>query len=203
MQDEFDILREVGSVAAGHGSNALSEILGKKISLKFPTVNIITSLEAPSHLKLEKLVIATLSKLLTGIEGEVVLLFDGENASKLINLSYRMDKDIDTKPGIITEMSLSLIKETGNVIVASYANALSIMLGKMIIPTIPILISGGLADILRIILAAHEKLDYCFLIESIFEEQKSGLKGGFFMVLTPYAARDIKAICNRFINKQT
>ncbi len=33
MQDELDILREVGSIAAVHGSIALSEILGKRINL--------------------------------------------------------------------------------------------------------------------------------------------------------------------------
>jgi len=38
MKDEMDILREISSIAAGHGSIALSEMMGKKLNLELPSL---------------------------------------------------------------------------------------------------------------------------------------------------------------------
>jgi chemotaxis protein CheC len=43
MKDEMDILREVGSIAVGHGSIALSEMLGRKINVELPSLELITA----------------------------------------------------------------------------------------------------------------------------------------------------------------
>lgn len=199
MPNDLDILREVGSIASGHGSTALSEMLGRKVNLEFPAVDIITSLEVPSKIKVEKLAVAVFCKIIVGLDGEVALLLDGDNASKLINLSYRIRKDEESQPGFITDMGVSVLKEVGNIIVGAYLNALSMMLNRLIIPPIPTLMSGSIEDILNTILLRHRDMDYCYLIESVFEEPESKLTGGFFLILSPYTARDIKKSCDKIL----
>jgi len=81
----------------------------------------------------------------------------------------------------------------------TYLNALSLLLKRMIIPPLPTLISGSLNDILNIIISSYGKDDYSYLVEALFEEPKEGLKGSFFLVLTPNAAKDIEATCQKLL----
>jgi len=108
--------------------------------------------------------------------------------------------DENKHPGIMTEMSLSLIKEIGNVIIASYLNALSLVLKRMIIPSIPTLISGSIGEILNIILSPYAGEEFSFLVETNFENQGSSIKGSFYLVITPNTAKDISDTCRRQIN---
>jgi len=132
MKDELDILKEVGSIAAGHGGVALSEILDKKVILEVPSVEIISAQRVPKSMNLEKLGIAVFFQLLVGLQGKVIFILDEKNAFKLVDLSYKI-RDLKREPGIITEVSLSLIKEVGNIVVCSYLNALSLTLKRITI----------------------------------------------------------------------
>lgn len=90
MQDELDILREVERIAAAHGSIALSEMLGKKINLSIPTVDIVSCALAPEKIDLAKMGIGIISRFPTGLKGEAVFILDEKNAFKLISLSYKI-----------------------------------------------------------------------------------------------------------------
>ena len=199
MVDQLSILKEVGSIAAGHSAMALSEILGKKISLNVPSTDIIACQRLPANIKLQKTGIGVFSKVLVGLQGEVAFVLDEANIYKLIDMSYRLP-DENKHPGIMTEMSLSLIKEIGNVIIASYLNALSLVLKRMIIPSIPTLISGSIGEILNIILSPYAGEEFSFLVETNFENQGSSIKGSFYLVITPNTAKDISDTCRRQIN---
>ena len=199
MQDELNILREIGSIASGHGSTALSDILRQKINLTFPSIDIITPLEVPARIKVEEMAIVIISRILVGLEGEVAVIFNSENAAKLINLSCTTDGIVKSSPGFITELGLSAIKEIGNIIIASYLNALSLLFKKMIIPPSPTVFSGSVEDILNVILATHKDTEYCYLVEAVFEEPRSNLKGEFSLILTPYAASDINTMCRKML----
>lgn len=200
MHDELDILREVGSIASGHGSTALSEILKRQVSLSFPSVDIITTREMPSRINAGEIMFAVFCRMLTGLEGEVAVILNKENACRLINLSCEAGAKEMTNTSLVTEYSLSALKEIGNIIIASYVNSLSLMFKKAIIPPIPTLVSGSVDEALSVILSSHWDVDYCYFIEAVFEEVKGGLKGGFSLIITPYAARDIKEMCRKMIN---
>lgn len=199
MVDQLSILKEVGNIAAGHGAMALSEILGKKISLSVPSTDIIACQRLPSDIKLQKTGIGVFTKVLVGLQGEVAFVLDDANIYKLIDMSYRLPSE-EKRPGIMTEMGLSLVKEIGNVIIAAYLNALSLVLKRVIIPPIPTLISGSINDILSIILAPYTGDDFSFLVETTFENTTGDMKGSFYLVITPGTAKDISDTCRRLIN---
>ena len=199
MIDQLSILKEVGSIAAGHGAMALSEILGKKISLSVPSTDMIACQRVPGDMKLQKTGIGVFCKVLVGLEGEVAFVLDEANIYKLIDMSYKLPNE-DKRPGIMTEMGLSLVKEIGNVIIASYLNALSLVLKRAIIPPIPTLISGSIDEILNIILAPYQGEDFSFLVETTFENPGSDIKGSFYLVITPATAKDISDTCRKQIN---
>jgi chemotaxis protein CheC len=199
MVDQLSILKEVGNIAAGHGAMALSEILGKKISLAVPSTDMIACNRMPSDIKLQKTGIGVFSKVLVGLQGEVAFVLDEANIYKLIDMSYRLS-DENKRPGIMTEMGLSLVKEIGNVIIAAYLNALSLVLKRVIIPSTPTLISGSIGEIMNIVFAPYAGEDFSFLVETNFENPGSSIKGSFYLVITPNTAKDISDTCRRQIN---
>jgi chemotaxis protein CheC len=198
MVDKLSILREVGNIAAGHGAMALSEILGKRISLSVPSTDVIACQRLPDSVKLQKTGIGVYCKILVGLEGEVAFVLDQENIIKLIDMSYKF-KNEDKRPGVMTEMGLSLIKEIGNVLIAAYLNALSLVLKRVIIPPIPTLISGPISEVLNIVISPYSGEEYSYLIETMFEDETGKIKGSFYMVLTPATAKDISETCRKQI----
>jgi len=200
MNDELDILREVGSIASGHGSTALSDILKRKVYLSFPSIDIITTQEMPTRMQIDQIVIAAFCRILDGLEGEVAIILTRENAMKLINLSYKADPREPFNPGFITECSLSAVKEICNIIIASYLNSLSVMFRRVIIPPTPTLVSSSVEDIFNVILSAHKDVDYCYLVEAVFEEKHSDLHGEFSLIITPYAAKNIREMCRKMLS---
>ncbi|MCD6583993.1 MAG: chemotaxis protein CheC [Candidatus Omnitrophica bacterium] len=199
MKDELDILKEVGTIAAGHSSVALSEILDKKIILDVPSAEIISAQRVPQSMTLEKLGIAVFFQLLVGLQGKVIFILDEKNAFRLIDLSYKI-RDLKREPGIITEVSLSLIKEIGNIVVCAYLNALSLTLKRIIVPPLPTLLSGSLEDILQIVFSGYEE-DYAYIIETSFKEPQESIQGFFYLILTPEAAKDIRESCKKLLEE--
>jgi len=196
MRDEMDILKEVGTTAAAYGSMALSEILGRKITLDVPSIDMISSSNIEQRLSFEGIAISLQSQILSGMEGSIIFLLEEKNVYKLIDLYYK-PKEIIKKGSIFTEMGISLIKEIGAVVISAYVSALGHFLKRLIIPSLPVLINAPLQDIIRIITASQEK--YIMLIESIFEEIKEGIKGNFWLALTPQAVEDIQNACQKIL----
>ncbi len=203
MQDELDILRKVGRTAISYGSLALSEILARRINLGFPSTNIVTFQEFPSKLiKLEEINIAVFSKILLGLEGEVAFILDEKSAFKVIDLFYKI-RDEEKKVSAVTENGLSLIKEIGHIVIGSYLTTLSLMFKRLIVSQLPSVIRGSTKDILNIILSPYKEEDYTnnYLIEMTFEEPQEKLRGCFYLVLTPYAVKEIEDVCKEILEE--
>lgn len=198
MKDELDILREVGSIAAAHGSIALSEILGKKINLLLPSIDIITSEGISTRINVAEAGIAVISRFASGLKGESVFLLDERNAFKLIGLSCKIEEE-EKKLEVLTEVGLSTIKEIGNIVTSAYLSAIGMILKKVILSLPPTLISGTVDEILNIILSSSESDGYAIFIEAVFEEPQEKIKGGFYLVLGQQAASDIKDACKRML----
>ena len=198
MKDEMDILKEVGTTAAAHGSIALSEILGRKITLRLPSLDILPSEKITKQMHIEGMVLTLQMQILSGLEGKIVFLLEEKSAFRLIDMCYKSG-DENKKTGIFTEMGMSVIKEVGNIIISSYISSLSFFIKKLIIPSFPMLINAPFAEIINALTLGYEKEDYILVVEAIFEEEQESIKGNFWLVLTPDAAEEIKRICKEIL----
>jgi len=192
----MDILREVGSIAAGQGSIALSEILGKKIKLEMPVLNVLESGAVLKKLGENPVVVTIFSNILTGLEGRILFLLDEKSAYKLADMCYRINPE-NKKCSVFTEMGVSLIKEVGNVVISSFIGALSMILRILIIPSIPTMVNGPIQEILGMIIASDN--DYVLFTETVFEEPQEKITGSFYMVLSPDAAKFIQDSCKKLL----
>ncbi len=197
MKDEMDILREVSSIASAHGSRALSEILHKKINLTLPNLKTTHPKELFEKMSTERPVISVQCRILSGIPGSIILIFDEQSTFQLIDICY--NRNTKDKPEVFTEMGFSVIKEIGNVVIGSYVGALSVFLKAPIIPSIPTLINGPFQEIIRSVTNPYGKEDYILLAEACFEEVERRIKGGLYFILTPQAMKQIQESCKKML----
>ncbi|HAH19629.1 MAG: hypothetical protein A2Y00_01455 [Omnitrophica WOR_2 bacterium GWF2_43_52] len=198
MKDEMDILREVGSIAAAHGGMALSEILGKKITLLMPSIDMVSCNNISKKLGAKETGITVVCRIFTGLKGESAFILDERNAFKLLGLSPSVS-DVDKKSELITEMGMSTIKEIGSIVINAYLSAISVILKRVILSLPPTLISGTISEIINIIIASSGVDDYALLIEAVFEEPEQKIKGSFYLLLSQKAAADIRAACEQML----
>ncbi len=198
MKDEMDILKEIGTTAAAHGSIALSEIIGRKINLSLPSLDIIPCDVVSKQISIEGIVLTMQTTLLSGLSGKVFFILEEKSAFRLIDICYKTRTD-SKGVGLYTEMGMSVVKEVGNIIISSYVNSLSFFLKKLVIPSFPIFISAPFTEILNMIKSGFEDDDYVLMIEAIFEEESEQIKGNFWLVLTAQAAEEVKTVCKKML----
>ena len=198
MKDEMDILREVSSIAAGHGSIALSELVGRKLNLEMPSISLMSAKEAVLKKKTDEIVLSVSCNILSGLKGEIVFVLNEKSAFKLIDLCYR-EQTQDKKNGMFTEMGLSIIKEIGNIIISSYVGALSMILKTIVIPSTPTLVSGTMHRVMSMVVSGYQN-GGCFLfVEAQFVEPKEKITGNFFLILDKRAIEHIKKSCKQIL----
>lgn len=199
FHDEMDILREVGSVSAGQASIALSEILNQRVNLKLPTLDLIPSIQIIDKISLQdKIAISITCSMLSGLKGNITFILDEKSAFKLVNACYKANQEHNPS-GQLTEMGISLIKEVGNVVIASYIGALGVMLKKVIIPSIPTLVSGPIKQIMGLITAPLVQNESILVIEAVFEENQQKISGSFYLTLDPESVTYIQDACKKIL----
>ena len=114
-------------------------------------------------------------------------------------MCYKVNQE-DKKSGILTEMGLSVIKEVGNVVIASYIGALSMILKTLIIPSIPTLMSGPIQQIMHVAISSYDAEEYFLLVETVFEEPNEKITGSFYLILNPEATEYIQDTCKKYLN---
>ena len=199
MKDEMDILREVSSIAAGHGSIALSEMMGRKLNLELPTLDMVPAQSIVEKIHLNEIVVSVACNILSGIKGEIIFVLDEKSAFKLIDLCYRAHPD-EKKGGLFTEMGLSLIKEVGNIIISSYVGALSMILKTVVIPSIPTLVSGSLQQVLSMVVSPYSRDNHILLVEAVFVEPQEKISGKFYLVLNSETIKTIQDSCKKILD---
>ncbi len=199
MKDEMDILKEVGIITAAHGSTALSEMLGRRINLKLPTLEILTGGKVLDRIPANQIVISIYSHILTGLKGDVLFILDEKSAFHLVDMCYKVGQE-DKKGGILTEMGISTLKEVGNVVISAYAGALSMMLKTVIIPGIPTMASGPMQHIMNIAVCPYSKEEYVLFVEVVFQEASREITGTFYLVVNPDGMKFIQDSCKQLLN---
>ena len=199
MKDEMDILREVGSIAAGHGSIALSEMMGRKLNLELPSLDMVTAKSIINKIQSDQIVVSVACNILSGIKGEIVFTLDEKSAFKLIELCYRLRPE-EKKGPLFTEMGLSLIKEIGSIIISSYVGALAMILKTVVIPSIPTLVSGSLQQVLSMVVSQYSNECQILLMEAIFVEPQASIKGSFYLILSSDTIKAVQDSCKKTLD---
>ena len=180
---QFDALKEVANIGAGHAATALSQMSNKKIMISVPEVTVTPLEEVPEVLgHPEEVVAAVLMHMMGDLTGRTLLLFPEPSARALCDILLRRPAGTTTEFGV---MEQSGIKEVGNILSSAYLNALSDFMGMMLVPSVPSLVLDLSAAVLTsTYLNFGSERDYVFCVESEFqfEGESSHLKGHFLLL---------------------
>ena len=180
---QFDVLRELGNIGAGNATTALSSMLNTKVDMNVPKVDLLSFEELHEIMGgAETIVVGILVTLDEDIDGMMMFMMKTKSAFGLVDILFGRPVGTTPEDAELDEMSLSALKELGNIISGAYISSLSSMTQLKINQSIPYL-SIDMA-ILSVPAIEFGKLgDKALLIESQFMEDDNDVTGYF--ILTP------------------
>jgi chemotaxis protein CheC len=153
---QMDALRELANIGSGTASTALAAMLGRPVDISVPTAQALPFADAVDATGPAERVV---TGVVIGVKGELdatVLLLMGENDAAVLCGLLGVDP--------ADELASSALGEIGNIIGASYINALGCMIGLELEPEPPVSATDMLAAIVATVLAGKAQGDDIALV---------------------------------------
>jgi len=182
---QFDVLKELGNIGAGNATTALSSMINSKVDMKVPKVDLLTFDELHEIIGGAETIVAGILVTLEGdVEGMMMFILTTQSAWGLVDILFGRPPGTTNDDSELDEMSLSALKELGNIISGAYISSLSSLTKLTINQSIPYLSIDMAGAILSVPAIEFGKLgDKALLIESQFMEDNNDVTGYF--ILTP------------------
>lgn len=120
---QLDVLREIGNIGTGNAATSLASMLSKPINIQVPKISILDYSEVSDELGgLENMIVGMLLALSGEVTGMIMFLLQKDFAHMVLNTLLG---ESFTDFSQVDEMGLSALKEIGNILAASYVNAIS------------------------------------------------------------------------------
>ncbi|MFH1542426.1 MAG: chemotaxis protein CheC [bacterium] len=180
-EKQIDALKEVGTVGAGHAAIAMSQMLQAKINMAVVKVEVVPSVDLNKSIGGDDMLAAGVYiQTLGDLQGGLVMIFEEAHAIKLANLLL---SKYGQKATMLTEASLSAIKEVCNIISGSYLSALSQLIPFKMAMSVPKFTIGQLGTILNGIFdEITQKKGESFGLVTEFVESTNQIKGYFLFL---------------------
>lgn len=176
-------LLEAGNIGSGHAAIALSQLMGRKIMIAIPSVEVfdLPGLNGKLDGKETKTVQISLS-VLGSARGVVIFTIKEEMAFMLCDIVMGQPQN-QTK--MLSNLELSALKEVGSIIGASYLNAISELTGLSLIVSTPEYYLGKLSLIDKILTKKEidiKEVKDVLCIKTEFIESAAKIEGYLFFV---------------------
>ncbi|WP_160687338.1 chemotaxis protein CheC [Clostridium sp. C2-6-12] len=178
---QLDALKEVSNIGAGNAATALSMMIGKKVDMTVPAVNVVR-LEDIVEENGETEVAGTVVRVLGDIAGNILLVFENDIAENIIK------KLAGSKQSPESEMGSSVLCEIGNIISAAYMNSIAQLTNLAILPSVPATSYDMLGAILTTTFIESNQYDeYILDIETVFldDDTEENIGGHFYYIPMP------------------
>ena len=143
-----DVLREIGNIGAGNATTAIANMLGSRLNMQVPKVQLMEASELGGAIcDEEETIVGIFLEICNDISGSIMFLMRMDSAHVIVNKLMMRDPEYNEP---FDEMDLSALKEIGNIIAASYLSALSSLTGLRIQPSVPYIAVDMAAAILSV-----------------------------------------------------
>ena len=180
---QFDVLREIGNIGAGHAATALSQLMQKSIDMKVPQVRIIPFDEVADCVGgAENVVVTVFLRVEGDSPGNMFFILDMDSARHLLTQITGVNKEVEEWD----ELQISALREVGNILTGSYLSSLADLTKLNLQPSVP----GLAVDMAGAILsygmyALGQTGDFALTIDTAFFEGNEQVKGNFFLIPDP------------------
>ncbi|AJE04441.1 chemotaxis protein CheC [Geobacter pickeringii] len=183
-EEHLDALREVSNIGVAHAATALSQLIGRSISLQVPKVLMTEITKVPEAFGgAEKIVVGIYLQMLGDARGNILIVLPRESALKLLSRLLPREK---SEGALLTELEISALKEVGNILASAYLNALGTLMHKTLIPSVPVLsfdMAGAVID--YVLIELGEVGDLALVVETEFFGEDEKINGQFFLLPDP------------------
>lgn len=180
---QFDVLREIGNIGAGHAATALSKLMQKEIDMKVPQVRIIPFDEVADCVGgAENVVVTVFLRVEGDSPGNMFFILDMDSAMHLLHQVTGISKTVQEWE----EMEVSALHEIGNILTGSYLSSLADFTQLNLQPSVPGLAVDMAGAILSYgLYALGQSGDFALTIDTAFFEGNEQVKGNFFLIPDP------------------
>ena len=140
---QVDALNEVGNIGIGSATTALSQLVDKRVQLSLSNVQLINTESIIGNIPESITMTGMLLRMMGDIQGAMLFLFEFKNAVVLSDMLLKGTK-FENDP----EMHQSALSEVGNILTGAYLNALHKFLDIAIVPSIPHIATGTIAEVM-------------------------------------------------------
>ncbi|MEF9852390.1 MAG: chemotaxis protein CheC [Hydrogenoanaerobacterium sp.] len=144
----LDVLREIGNIGTGNAATSLASMLSKPVNIQVPKINILDYTEVTNELGgPEQMIVGMLLALSGDVTGMMMFLLQQDFAHMVLNALLG---ESFTNFSEVGEMGISALKEIGNIMAASYVNAISQLTNMEInisVPDICIDMAGAILSV--------------------------------------------------------
>lgn len=178
---ELDVMKEISSIGTSHAATSLSKLLQKEVRISIPEVSVLGYDETVNRIgDIEELVAATLVQMSNQVNGLMLFIFKLDLANvvleKLIGIRYDSFEQLD-------ELAYSALEEIGNIIICSYVNAFTQLVGVEIDLSVPSSTLNMLGGILTVPIAEYGyETDKLMYINAEFIIDGKKLSDGLLML---------------------
>ena len=180
---QLDALREVSNIGVGNAATALSTLLGTKIDMSVPAVNMVELNELLTKSG-EAVVVGIIVRVVGDIPGNILILFEKDMAENVIDYLLGSNAEIDS------EMGNSVLCEVGNILSGSYMNAIAQFTKLFVNASVPAVACDMMSAILATTFMESGQFDeYILDIETIFikdsKSEESEIGAHFYYIPAP------------------
>lgn len=189
-----DAFRELGNIGAGNAATALSQMVGRPVTMSVPEVMIVPIEKVPDLVGGADQVVAGIYFEVYGdLPSNILLTFPHKN---LVLLTDMLMKETAVSGVLLNEMKLSALKELGTILSGAYLNALAKFLDVRMIPSVPALSIDILTAVLdTILIELSQQSRFALMLRTEIIETEAKIIGDFFLIPEPNALeRIIQAI---------
>ncbi|GIO21989.1 chemotaxis protein CheC [Oceanobacillus sp. J11TS1] len=187
-----DILKEIGNIGAGNAATSLSQLLGQKIDMMVPNVEIADFNEVIELVGgPEQPIVGLMFQVEGEMTGVMAIVFDMREAEYLVQkITYNNQSRLSEQTeGADLDIAMSALSEIGNILTGSYLTALSDFTGMNLQPSVPHLGMDMAGAIMTMgLLEISQVTDYAIIIDTEIrqeEESHENINGNFLFIPDP------------------
>ncbi|HWP50828.1 MAG TPA: chemotaxis protein CheC [Clostridia bacterium] len=144
----LDVLREIGNIGTGNAATSLAAMLQKPVSISVPTINVLDYEKVSELLGGPETMIVGIMLTISGeVSGMMMFLLEKDFAHAIVNDllggCFQGFHELD-------ELSISALEEIGNIMAASYVNAIAQLTGLTIdisVPSMTVDMAGAILSV--------------------------------------------------------
>lgn len=192
LNEELDneVLREIGSIGAGHAATSLSDLIQQKVLITFPKIEVAHPKDIPKVLGLQDRQAVVVHKTLQGDDNcHIMLVFPQEEAEKIVSTIAKMNFGVEE---LDEETKASAIEEVGNIVIGSFLTAISDFTNSELVHTPPNHVTDRLSVILDRFSTRMSSLDdKAVIFHTSFKKEEEDIYGIVIIFFSEELRRDL------------